>query len=56
VKEFFENVPVSLGYAFGCYWDDMKQDGVLFIIYAAIIGTCLALAIDGGLETLALIT
>lgn len=56
VKEFFENLPVSLGYAFECYWDDMKQDGVLFIIYAAIIGACLALAIDGGLETLALIS
>ena len=56
VKEFFENLPVSLGYAFECYWDDMKQDGVLFIIYTAIIGACLALAIDGGLETLALIS
>lgn len=56
VKEFFENLPVSLGYAFECYWDDLKQDGVLFIIYAAIIGACLALAIDGGLETLALIS
>ena len=25
VKEFFENLPVSLGYAFECYWDDMKR-------------------------------
>ena len=55
VKEFFENLSVSVGYAFECYWDDMKQDGVLFILYAGIIGACLALAIDGGLETLALI-
>lgn len=52
VKEFFENLSCGLGFALECYWEDMKHDGVLFIIYASIIGVCLYFAIEGGITAL----
>lgn len=52
VKEFFANLPCGLPFAFQCYWEDMKSDGALFVPYAAIIGTCLYFAIEGGITAL----
>lgn len=52
VKEFFENLPCGLPFAFRCYWEDMKSDGVLFIPYTAIIGACLYFAIEGAVTAL----
>lgn len=53
VKEFFENLPCGLSFALQCYWEDMKQDGVLLLPYAAIVITCLVMAIQSGLYVLA---
>ena len=55
IKEFFANLPCGLPFALSCYWEDMKTEGALFVPYMAIIGTCLYLAIDGGLKVLALL-
>ncbi len=55
VKEFFENLPCGLPFALSCYWDDLKNDGCLFLIYAAIIGGCLYLAIEGGITALSML-
>ena len=55
IKEFFENLPCGLPFALRCYWEDLRQDGALFIIYAAIIGTCLFFAIEGGITALSLL-
>lgn len=37
ISEFFQNLRCSLGFALRCYWDDIKQDGVTFDVYLAII-------------------
>ena len=55
VKEFFENLPCGLPFAFRCYWEDMKNDGALFVPYAAIMIACLWLAIDGAVTALSLL-
>ena len=52
VKEFFANLSCGPAFAIQCYFEDMKQDGVLFLPYTAIVITCLYLAIEGGLYVL----
>lgn len=52
IREFLENLPCGLPFALQCYWEDMKQDGVLFLPYAMIIGACLYFAIEGGITAL----
>lgn len=37
IREFRENMACSFSFALRCYWDDMKQDGVVFDIYLFII-------------------
>ena len=56
VREFFENLIVSPGYAFSTYWEDMRNDGVTFIIYVTIIGINAAITVDGVLEAIAILT
>ena len=55
VKEFFCNLPCSFAFAIRCYWEDLKEDGPMFIIYSVIIGTCLFFAIEGGITALSLL-
>lgn len=55
VKEFFANLSCGLPFALRCYWDDMKHDGLLFLPYAAIIGICLYIAIQGAITALSLL-
>lgn len=50
VGEFFANLTVSVGFACRCYWDDIKEDGAEMVIYLLIIGACLWLALDGGID------
>lgn len=45
ISEFFQNLSCSPGFAFHEYWEDIKSDGVVFIIYMTIILSCLAVAL-----------
>lgn len=56
IREFFENLIVGVGYAFSTYWEDMRTDGVTFIIYLSIILVNMAVMVDGILEAIALLT
>ena len=47
IGEFFENLIVGVGYAFTSYWEDMKHDGVTFIIYFAIMAVNATIMING---------
>lgn len=53
--EFKENLRVSVGFAFACYWDDMKSDGVVLLICLVIIGACAWLSLDAVQEYMALV-
>ena len=55
IREFFENLIVGVGYAFSSYWEDMRSDGVTFIIYMSIILANAAITVDGVLEAVALL-
>lgn len=56
IREFFENLIVGVGYAFSSYWEDMRTDGVTFIIYLSIILVNAAIMADGIREAIALLT
>ncbi len=47
LKEFFSNLTISFKLACSCYVHDLRDLGVVFWIYAAIMGTNLYLCIDG---------
>lgn len=55
LREFAENLIVSPGYAFRTYLEDMRDDGVTFIIYLAVILTNLSIVIDGVQDALQLL-
>ncbi len=46
IGEFIENLAISLGYAFASYWDDIRMDGVNFIISFIIILANLYIVLD----------
>ncbi len=56
IREFFENLIVGIGYAFSSYWEDMRTDGVTFILYLSIILANAAIMVDGLRDALALLT
>ena len=56
IREFFENLIVGPGYALSTYWEDMRNDGVTFIIYMTIILVNASVTVDGVLEAIALLT
>lgn len=47
IGEFFANLTVSPLFALQCYWDDMKNDGVVMLISALIMIACAAVSADG---------
>ncbi len=55
LQEFAENLTVSPGYAFRTYLEDMRDDGVTFIIYLAVILVNLSVVIDGVRDAIALL-
>lgn len=55
IGEFFENLVVSPSFAFESYWEDMKNDGVVFLIELPILVANLLLLLDGLLEVLPLL-
>lgn len=55
IGEFFENLVGGLGFALSSYWDDMRTDGVTFIIYMPIIVVNAVIAVDGILDAIALL-
>ncbi len=54
VKEFFINLFVSPALAVKCYWMDLKDGGVVFWIYLAVMGFNLYLTVDGFMDFFAL--
>ena len=56
IREFFENLVVSVGYAFESYWEDMKSDGVVFLLQMPIVAVNLYIAVTSLQEALPLIS
>ncbi len=56
IGEFFENLNVGVGYAFRTYWEDMRTDGVTFVIYSSVILINTYFMADGLLDAVALLT
>ena len=56
IREFFENLVIGLGYSIESYWEDMKSDGVVFLLQMPIVGLNLYIAVDALLEALPLIS
>lgn len=56
IREFFENLVISFGYAIESYWEDMKTDGVVFLLQMPIVGLNLYIAMDALLEALPMIS
>lgn len=55
LREFFENLIVGVGYAISSYWEDMRNDGVTFIIYMSVILANLAIMVSGIRDAIALL-
>lgn len=55
ICEFFENLAVGVGYACTSYLEDMRDDGVTFILYAAVIAANFAIMADGIRDAIALL-
>ena len=47
IKEFFETLNISFKLAIKSYFDNVKEDGLVFYIYFIIVGTNLGLALYG---------
>lgn len=56
IGEFFENLVVGVSYAFSSYWEDMRTDGVTFILYGSVILVNAAIMVDGLLDCIAILT
>ena len=56
IGEFYENLTVGVGYAFSSYWEDMRTDGVTFIIYGSVILINTFLTLDGVMDCIAILT
>ena len=56
ISEFYENLTVGVGYAFSSYWEDMRTDGVTFIIYGSVILVNALLTLDGVMDCIAILT
>ena len=50
LKEFFENVVVSLSLAFTCYWEDVKTLGLAYWIDVALVGLNIGVFADAVLD------
>ena len=47
MSDFKDNLALSFGFAVKCYLQDMKEDGIEFLIELALMVTCLVLALKG---------
>lgn len=47
IAEFFENLTISVKFAFQDYWWNIKHYGVVFWGYFIIMAVCLSICIDG---------
>lgn len=55
LREFFENLIVGVGYAFSSYCEDLRNDGVTFIIYMSVIVANFAIMVSGIRDAIALL-
>lgn len=56
IGELFENLTVGVGYAFSSYWDDLRRDGVTFIIYGSVILVNALVTADGLMDAVRFLT
>ena len=56
LREFVENLIVGPVYALRTYLEDMRDDGVTFIIYLAVILGNLSIVVGGAQDAFALLT
>ena len=47
VANFFDDLSISIKYAFKCYIDDIKENGIVFWIYFIIVTSTIATSIAG---------
>lgn len=52
VCEFFANLTIGVGFAFGEYFRDLKQNGVAFIIYITPIAICFCVFVNAIIDLL----
>lgn len=55
MREFRENLVVSVGYAFESYWEDIRSDGVTFLISFAVVAANLVITLDGLVDALGML-
>lgn len=55
IGEFVENLIVGVGYACKSYLEDMRDDGVTFILYVAVIAANFTIMADGICDAIALL-
>ena len=55
IGEFIENLTIGVGYAFSSYWDDIRSDGVTFLLYGSVILTNTILMADGLLDCISIL-
>ena len=53
--DFKDNLPISFKFAVKCYLEDMKNDGIAFLVEMACVGFCFAVAISGLLTAIPLL-
>ncbi len=54
LAEFFDNLTISVKFAFKGYWWNIKENGVAFWIYFVIMLVCFCICVDGLRDFLAL--
>lgn len=55
MREFRENLIVGVGYAFESYWEDIRTDGVTFLISSVVIIANLIITLDGLIDALGML-
>ena len=55
IGEFIENLTIGVGYAFSSYWDDIRSDGVTFLLYGSVILANTILMADGLLDCISIL-
>ena len=55
IIDFKDNLPISFKFAVKCYLEDMKNDGIAFLVEMACVGFCFAVAINGLLTAIPLL-
>lgn len=55
MSEFRENLTIGVGYAFESYWEDIRTDGMTFLICFLVVAANLAITLDGLVDALGML-